>query len=460
MLALLQHPDQLARWRADPTLAPAAVEELLRWDSPVQMNMRTALEPVDIAGEPLEPGDVVIVLQGGANRDPAHFTDADTFDVGRPDNTPLSFGWGIHHCLGAALARMEGEVVFNALLSRCRRIDARFDERRDLLIVGFDHLLKNHVAVGRVFHAGRDGHLLRRRPNRAGDEPRLIGRAFVELVDRPAGTFDRRVIQLASQLDRLGEGVMLTGLAGFYVINLVELALDRCYPGIVAMIGEAARDVDEVVTWARARPCPADVALIGGLALSWFIGPVWELRWDPLAGSEAMAEEFRKEHSDVRVRVGPEGLELVVGQRLLPRGAQQVGSNDVGVRRVDHGGLGRPVEQVRRVRDEVLVEWLVLRHEHGERAVRPPPRPTRLLPHRRPGARVADEDRRVERADVDPELERVRRRDREQLVGRELAFELAPVLREVPGAVRLDAPTEIGVEIAAGEPGQELGGAP
>jgi cytochrome P450 len=128
LLALLQHPDQLARWRADPTLAPAAVEELLRWDSPVQMNMRTALEPADIAGEPLEPGDVVIVLQGGANRDPAHFTDADTFDVGRPDNTPLSFGWGIHHCLGAALARMEGEVVFNALLSRCRRIDARFDE--------------------------------------------------------------------------------------------------------------------------------------------------------------------------------------------------------------------------------------------------------------------------------------------------------------------------------------------
>jgi cytochrome P450 len=90
--------------------------------------MRTALEPADIAGEPLDTGDVVIVLQGGANRDPAHFPDADTLDVGRADNTPLSFGWGIHHCLGAALARMEGEVVFNALLARCAHIEARFDQ--------------------------------------------------------------------------------------------------------------------------------------------------------------------------------------------------------------------------------------------------------------------------------------------------------------------------------------------
>ncbi|MFP5327430.1 MAG: cytochrome P450, partial [Acidimicrobiia bacterium] len=128
LLALLQHPDQLERWRADPMLAPAAVDELLRWDSPVQINMRTALEPADIAGEALEPGDVVIVLQGGANRDPGQFPDAETFDVGRANNTPLSFGWGIHHCLGAALARMEGEVVFNALLDRCRTIEARFDE--------------------------------------------------------------------------------------------------------------------------------------------------------------------------------------------------------------------------------------------------------------------------------------------------------------------------------------------
>ena len=127
LLALLQHPDQLERWRTDPTLAHSAVEELLRWDSPVQLNMRVALEPAEIAGETLEPGDAVVVLQGSANRDPDHFTEAEQLDLARTDNLPLSFGWGIHHCLGAALARIEGEEVFNALLRRCHSIEPRFD---------------------------------------------------------------------------------------------------------------------------------------------------------------------------------------------------------------------------------------------------------------------------------------------------------------------------------------------
>ena len=128
LLALLQHPHQLERWRSDPGLAHPAVEELLRWDSPVQLNMRTALEPADIAGEPLAPGESVIILQGAANRDPARFDDPEQLDLGRADNTPLSFGWGIHHCLGASLARMEGEEVFNTLLARCRTIEPRFTE--------------------------------------------------------------------------------------------------------------------------------------------------------------------------------------------------------------------------------------------------------------------------------------------------------------------------------------------
>ena len=128
LLALLRHPDQLARWRHDPSLAHAAVEELLRWDSPVQLNMRTALERAEVAGEPLPRGETVVVLQGGANRDPERFDEPESFDVGRADNAPISFGWGIHHCLGAALARMEGEVVFNALLARCSTIDSRVDE--------------------------------------------------------------------------------------------------------------------------------------------------------------------------------------------------------------------------------------------------------------------------------------------------------------------------------------------
>jgi cytochrome P450 len=128
LLALLNHPDELDRWRNDPSLAHTAVEELLRWDSPVQLNMRTALEPAEVAGEPLARGEAVVVLQGGANRDPERFDHPEILDVGRADNAPISFGWGIHHCLGAALARMEGEVVFNALLRRCRTIENRVDE--------------------------------------------------------------------------------------------------------------------------------------------------------------------------------------------------------------------------------------------------------------------------------------------------------------------------------------------
>lgn len=90
--------------------------------------MRTALEPADLAGEALAPGEPVIILQGAANRDPARFEDPEQLDLGRVDNTPLSFGWGIHHCLGASLARMEGEEVFNTLLARCPSIEPRFAE--------------------------------------------------------------------------------------------------------------------------------------------------------------------------------------------------------------------------------------------------------------------------------------------------------------------------------------------
>jgi cytochrome P450 len=128
LLALLRAPDQFDRWRKDPGLAHTAVEELLRWDSPVQVNLRTALQPVEVAGEALEPGDAVLVLQGGANRDPDRFDHAETLDVGRADNQPLSFGWGIHHCLGAPLARMEGEIVFNSLFDRFDTIELLDDD--------------------------------------------------------------------------------------------------------------------------------------------------------------------------------------------------------------------------------------------------------------------------------------------------------------------------------------------
>jgi len=137
LLALLGHPDQLERWRADPGLARSGVEELLRWDSPVQLNARTALAPAEVAGQQLEPGDFVTLLIAGANRDPARFATGEVLDVGRADNAPLSLGSGIHYCLGASLARMEGEVVFNSLLRRFRTIEltAAEPERRATLVL-------------------------------------------------------------------------------------------------------------------------------------------------------------------------------------------------------------------------------------------------------------------------------------------------------------------------------------
>jgi hypothetical protein len=132
----------------------------------------------------------------------------------------------------------------------------------------------------------------------------------------------------------------------------------------------------------------------------------------------------------------------------------------VGVRRVDHRGLGRLVEERARVADEVLVERVLLRHEDRERRGTAPTRATRLLPHRgaRPG--VADEDRGVERTDVDAELERVRRRDRDEVPVGQLAFQFAPVLGEVARAVGLDARSEVGRDLAAREVGEQFRRAP
>jgi cytochrome P450 len=118
LYALLQHPDELARLRADRTLLRTAVDEMLRFDSPVQINARTAYADIEIAGHQIGGGSTVLALLGAANRDPARFSDPDRFDVGRSEGAPLSFGSGIHYCLGAALARMEAQIVFDRLLDR------------------------------------------------------------------------------------------------------------------------------------------------------------------------------------------------------------------------------------------------------------------------------------------------------------------------------------------------------
>ncbi|MFC5187058.1 cytochrome P450 [Actinomadura harenae] len=122
-LALLRNPDQLAWFRAHPDAASVAVEELLRYDPPVQFTVRAALEDVELAGTPIRTGEIVLLLTGAANRDPAAFPDRpDDLDVTRYANAEtarhLAFGLGIHYCLGAPLARLEGGVALRELFAR------------------------------------------------------------------------------------------------------------------------------------------------------------------------------------------------------------------------------------------------------------------------------------------------------------------------------------------------------
>ena len=118
LLALHRQPDQWERLKADPSLIPNAIEELLRFDSSVQMTGRATLTEVEIGGVTLPAGESVVQLLGAANRDPAQYADPDRLDVGRQNIRMMSFGGGIHHCLGAQLARLEGELVFTALVER------------------------------------------------------------------------------------------------------------------------------------------------------------------------------------------------------------------------------------------------------------------------------------------------------------------------------------------------------
>lgn len=118
LVALLDRPGQLARLRAEPARASGYVEEMLRFDAPVQLTSRYPAVPTELAGTPVPAGHTVLVLLGAANRDPARFPDPHSFDPDRPANQPLSFGAGPHFCLGAALARLEAQVAFPLLLRR------------------------------------------------------------------------------------------------------------------------------------------------------------------------------------------------------------------------------------------------------------------------------------------------------------------------------------------------------
>lgn len=118
LLALQRNPGQWAALKADASLIPNAVDELLRYDSSVQMTGRVALEPVEVGGVKLDKGASVVCFLGAANRDPAVYADPDKLDVRRQNIRPLSFGGGIHHCLGAQLAKIEAHEAFAGLARR------------------------------------------------------------------------------------------------------------------------------------------------------------------------------------------------------------------------------------------------------------------------------------------------------------------------------------------------------
>jgi cytochrome P450 len=118
VLTLLRNPQELQRLRDDPSLVPSAVEEMLRYESPSQHTGRLAPEDVELGGKLIRKGQAVMAVMAAANRDPERFPDPDRFDVSRTENRHLAFGYAAHFCFGAALARVEGQEVFEAIIRR------------------------------------------------------------------------------------------------------------------------------------------------------------------------------------------------------------------------------------------------------------------------------------------------------------------------------------------------------
>jgi len=118
LLTLLRNPAEMERLRADSSLIPSAVEELLRYESPSQHTARLAPADIEMGGKKIRERQAVIAVMGAANRDPERFPDPDRLDIARQDNRHLAFGWAAHFCFGAALARLEGQIAFEAMLGR------------------------------------------------------------------------------------------------------------------------------------------------------------------------------------------------------------------------------------------------------------------------------------------------------------------------------------------------------
>lgn len=141
-LALLRHPEQLARLRSDPELTAAAVEELLRYDSPVQLTVRFALRDARVADQLVPKGSAVVLMIGAANRDPEAHRDPDRLDISRPSERNLAFGHGIHFCIGAPLARLEARIALRALLDHAPglRLAGEPSWKDNITLRGLSHL--------------------------------------------------------------------------------------------------------------------------------------------------------------------------------------------------------------------------------------------------------------------------------------------------------------------------------
>lgn len=143
MLALLRHPDQLRLLRERPDLIGTAVEELLRYDGPVQRTARIPSADVTFGGRTIKAGEMVMPFIGAADRDPVQFPDPDRLDITRVDNRHIAFGWGIHFCLGAPLARVEGQIAINTLVQRLPKLALATDQpahRQSLTLRGLTSL--------------------------------------------------------------------------------------------------------------------------------------------------------------------------------------------------------------------------------------------------------------------------------------------------------------------------------
>jgi cytochrome P450 len=147
-LALLRNPTEARAWRENPGITAEAVEELLRYDGPTAAMVRIAREDVSIADRTIRRGERIFLMINAANRDPAQFADPDRLDLRRVDNRHIAFGQGIHFCLGAPLARLEGQVALSALLARCPTLSLRDHAPKWLDSLVFRGMQSLPVALG------------------------------------------------------------------------------------------------------------------------------------------------------------------------------------------------------------------------------------------------------------------------------------------------------------------------